>query len=187
MVSAFNPYNTLPVADEALDLGGVELLRAGFADKRLFVSLHRHAIETPDQWGEVLAEVTLNLATLYSANGDFTENDVIAAVAAGFRDSLRQYLESSPSPAGKGTARSKAPTKAPSKMPAKGKAKVLAKSKAKAKTPLKAKAKSPAGKQPLVQKPLAKKSLVNKKSLVKSPAKSKSASKAVAGRKGARS
>jgi hypothetical protein len=166
MVSAFNPYNTLPVADEALDLGGVELLRAGFADKRLFVSLHRHAIATPDRWGEVLAEVTLNLATLYAASGDYTENDVIAAVATGFRDSLRKYLESSFASAGKGSARAKAPA---TKAPTKGKAKVLAKSKAKAKMPLKAKAKSVADKSP-----------------AKSPLKSKSASKAVAGRKGAR-
>jgi Domain of unknown function (DUF5076) len=160
MISAFNPYNTLPVADEALDVGGVELLRAGFADKRLFVSLHRHAIETPDRWGEVLAEITLNLATLYAANGDLSENQVIAAVAAGFRDSLRKYVESSV-PAGKGTARPKAP--------AKRKAKVLAKSMVKPKTLLKAKAKSLAG-----------------KSMSKSQAKSKSASKATAGRKGAR-
>jgi hypothetical protein len=136
MVSAFNPYHTLPVADEALDKGGVEVLRAGLADKRLFVSLHRHAIETPDRWGEVLAEITLNLATLYSANGELAENEVIAAVATGFRDSLRKYVGSS-APAGKGTARRKLPAKAP----AKRKAKVLAKSKAKVKMPLK-KAKS---------------------------------------------
>jgi hypothetical protein len=159
MVSAFNPYNTLPVADEALDRGGVELLRAGFADKRLFVSLHRHAIDTPDRWGEVLAEITLNLATLYSADGELTENDVIAAVAAGFRDSLRTYLASS-SAEEKGTApatpRKSARPKMPTRTPVKGKTKVLAKSKAKVKTPAKAKAKS------------------------------KSASKAVAGRKGAR-
>jgi hypothetical protein len=174
MVSAFNPYNTLPVADEALDLGGVELLRAGFADKRLFVSLHRHAIDTPDRWGEVLAEVTLNLATLYSADGAMTENDVIAAVAAGFRDALRTYLASS-SDEPTGTARPK-PSKSklskstrpkmPTRTPVTGKTKVLSKSKAKVKAPLKAKAKSLSNKSPAK--------------------KSKSASKAVAGRKGAR-
>jgi hypothetical protein len=184
MVSAFNPYNTLPVADEALDLGGVELVRAGFADKRLFVSLHRHAIETPDKWGEVLAEITLNLATLYSADGTLTENDVIAAVASGFRDSLRTYLASSSETGQPGAAKSKPvkskPVKStsakstrpkmPTRTPVKGKTKVLAKSRAKANVPLKANAKSSPGK-PLPGK---------------SPAKSKPASKAVAGRKGAR-
>jgi Domain of unknown function (DUF5076) len=162
MISAFNPYNTLPVADEALEVGGVELLRAGFANKKLFVSLHRHAIETPDRWGNVLAEITLNLATLYSANGGLTENEVIAEVATGYRDALRKYLESSPVPEAparpaKSTAAKSA--RPPGKAPVK-KAKVLAKSKAKVKAPAKAKAK------PAV--------------------KSKSASKAVAGRKGVR-
>jgi hypothetical protein len=189
MVSAFNPYNTLPVADEALDLGGVELLRAGFADKRLFVSLHRHAIETPDKWGEVLAEITLNLATLYSADGALTENDVIAAVATGFRDALRMYLASAP--AEPGAARPKMPKSSPvkstrPKMPARtpvtGKTKVLSRSKAKVKAPPKAKAKSPSDKS------LSNKSLSGKSLSGKPPAKkSRSASKAVAGRKGARS
>jgi hypothetical protein len=162
MISAFNPYNTLPVADEALNLGGMELLRAGFADKRLFVSLHRHAIETPDRWGEVLAEITLNLATLYAANGDFTENEVIAEVAAGFRDALRKYLGSESKAVPKRKPGKSAPVKPArplGKAPAK-KPKVLAKSKAKIKTSAKAKAKPVAN--------------------------SKSASKAAAGRKGAR-
>jgi hypothetical protein len=167
MISAFNPYNTLPVADEALDLGGVELLRAGFAENRLFVSLHGHAIETPDRWGTVLAEITLNLATLYAANGDFTENGVIAEVAAGYRDALRKYLEWASEAAPKAEPGKSTPPKSArplGKAPAK-KAKVLAKSKAKVKTPAKAKAK------PLAKKPAAK---------------SKSASKAPAGRNGAR-
>jgi Domain of unknown function (DUF5076) len=136
MVSAFNPYNTLPVADEALDRGGVELLRAGLADKRLFVSLHRHAIEAPNRWGEVLAEITLNLATLYSADGDLSENDVIAAVALGYRDSLRHYLESSPKGA-KPVKSARRLSKAPAK-----KAKGLGKTKAKVKAPAKSAAKS---------------------------------------------
>jgi hypothetical protein len=165
MVSAFNPYNTLPVADEALEKGGVELLRAGLADGELFVTL-RSPFPKPDEWGDVLAEITVNLAQLYAENGDFSKNEVIAAVAAGYRDSLREYVGSS-APAGKGTAGRKMPSKAP----AKGKAKVLSKSKAKVKAPLKAKAKSLSGKSP------------SGKSSAK---KSKSASKAVASRKGAR-
>jgi hypothetical protein len=157
MVSAFNPYNTLPVADEALDRGGVELLRAGLADKRLFVSLHRHAIDTPDRWGEVLAEITMNLATLYAAEGGLSENEVIAAVAGGFRDSLRNYLTSSaPEVKGAKPAKSARPLgKAPAR-----KGKALAKTKAKVKAPAKAKAATKSA--------------------------SKSATKAVAGRKGAR-
>jgi Domain of unknown function (DUF5076) len=158
MVSAFNPYHTLPVADEALDRGGVELLRAGLADKRLFVSLHRHALETPDRWGDVLAEITLNLAALYAANGDHTEDAVIAAVAAGYRDALRNYVASS-------AAKPKAPAKGKARTSAKTPAKPLTKAKAAAPAKLKARAK-PASKP---AKPAA-----------------RLAGKATAGRKGAR-
>jgi hypothetical protein len=161
MVSAFNPYHTLPVADEALDRGGVELLRAGLADKRLFVSLRRNAFDTPDRWGEVLAEITLNLATLYAADGEHTEDAVIAAVGAGFGEAMRSYLATS----GTKSAKSKTPAKGPVKAPAKGKAKTpgkaLTKTKATAPAKLKARAK-PASKP------------------------SKPAAKAMAGRKGAR-
>jgi hypothetical protein len=169
MVSAFNPYDTLPVADEALEKGGVELLRAGLADKRLFVSLRRHALEKPEQWGEVLAEMTLNIAMLYAAEGEAGENEMIGAVAAGYRDWLRAYLEQAGRPAGK-TAR---------KMPVK-KAKPTAKPTAKApvKTPAKALPRSAA-----TSKVLAKTAT---KTPTKAPAKAKSASKAAAARKGAR-
>jgi hypothetical protein len=128
---AFNPYDTLPVADEALDKGGVELLRAGLADEELYVTVRR-AFETPEQWGAVLADITLHLAALYSQDGDLTKDNVIAIVAQGFAQSLGPVVKSSAKgksarPLGKATA---------------GKGKLLAKSKAKAKTPAKAKAKA---------------------------------------------
>jgi len=165
-MSAFNPYNTLPVADEALDRGGVELLRVGLADEELFVTL-RSPFPEPEQWGRVLADVTRHLADHYSANSDLTEDNVIAAVAQAYAQTLRKFVKPS-SPAAEGARLAKrAPAKSArplGKAPAK-KAKVLAKSKAKVKTPAKSKAK-PLGKKPA--------------------AKSKSASKAPAGRNGAR-
>ena len=126
---AFNPYDTLPVADEALDKGGVELLRAGLADEELYVTVRR-AFETPDQWGAVLADITLHLAALYSQDGDLTKDNVIAIVAQGFAQSLGPVVKSSAKgksarPLGKAPAR---------------KGKGLAKSTAKVKTPAKAKA-----------------------------------------------
>jgi hypothetical protein len=139
MVSASNPF-FLPVADEALEKGYVELLRAGFADKPLFASLNRQAFGTPEGWGEVLAKITLNLAALYSADGEFTENAVIAAVAGEYRDFLRSYVEAAAS--GAKPAKSAKPL---GKMPAK-KGKTLArspvKSKAQVKTPSKTKSKT---------------------------------------------
>jgi hypothetical protein len=153
---AFNPYNTLPVADEALDRGGVELLRVGLADEELYITL-RSPFQKPDQWGRVLADVTRHLADHYSANSDWTKDNVVAAVTQAFAQSLRKSAASA-SPAGTQMegARPAKSARPSAKAPTKGKARVLAKSKTKAPTPAKAKAKA------------------------------KLASKAVAGRKGAR-
>jgi Domain of unknown function (DUF5076) len=133
---AFNPYDTLPVADEALDRGGVELLRAGLASEELFITVRR-AFETPDRWGGVLANITLHLAALYSADGDLTKDNVVAIVAQTFAQSLRHVVTPSSS-AAKGTGRTK-PAKASAK-----KAKVETKkpARSKAKTPVRAKAKT---------------------------------------------
>ncbi len=136
-MSPFNPYDTLPVADEALDRGGVELLRAGLAKEELFVTVRR-AFETPDQWGGVLADITLHLAAIYSADSDLTKDNVIAIVAETFARSLRGVVTSSPGAAKKARAaksvRPKAPAKAKAKVPARSKAKVKAPAKVKAKT-----------------------------------------------------
>jgi hypothetical protein len=144
-MTAFTPYNTLPVADEALDRGGVELLRVGLADEELFITL-RSPFPEPDQWGRVLADVTRHLADLYSTNSNLTGDNVISVVAQAYAQTLRLFVKSS-SPATKGArpaksapAKSARPGKAPSK-----KAKVLAKRKAKVKSPAKAKVKSKSG------------------------------------------
>jgi hypothetical protein len=139
MVSASNPY-FLPVADEALEEGYVELLRAGLAGKRLFVSLNRQVLEKPEQWGNVLAEITLNVAALYSADGELSEDEAIKAVTYRYGDFLRTYLASAGAeakPVKSARPLGKTPAKK-GKMPAKS----PVKSKAPVKTPLKAKAKS---------------------------------------------
>jgi hypothetical protein len=136
-MSPFNPYDMLPVADEALDRGGVELLRAGLAKGELFVTVRRAAFETPDQWGGVLADITLHLAGIYSADSDLTKDDVIAIVAQTFARSLRDVVTSSPGAAKKArsakSARPKAPARAKAKVPPRSKAKVKAPAKMKAK------------------------------------------------------
>jgi hypothetical protein len=156
MVSAFNPYNTLPVADEALDRGGVELLRVGLADEELFITLRGH-FQKPDQWGLVLADITRHLADHYSANSDLAEDKVVTVVAQAFAQSLRKFVAPA-SPLGTARAGPAKSARPRARGPTKGKAGVLAKSKTKAPTSAKAKAK----------------------------AKAKPARKAVAGRKGAR-
>jgi hypothetical protein len=132
---AFNPYDTLPVADEALDKGGVELLRAGLAEQELYVTVRR-AFEKPERWGGVLADVTLHLAALYSQDGDLTKDNVIALVAQTYGQALRKFLASAER---RRPGKSAPPVQAPGRKP-----KAVATSKAKAPAGLKARSRTAA-------------------------------------------
>jgi hypothetical protein len=105
----FNPYDMLPVADEALDKGGVELLRAGLAEEALYVSVRR-GFEKPDRWGGVLAEVTRRVAALYAESGDLSGKDVIGRVAMAYERALGIAKA-------RATGRKRKPARAPGKRP----------------------------------------------------------------------
>jgi len=81
-------YDALPIPNDALDKGGVELLRAGVVEEELFVTARR-VFADPEHWGYALADVTRRLASLYAADGDFAEAKVITAIAGAFARSLR--------------------------------------------------------------------------------------------------
>jgi hypothetical protein len=81
-------YDALPISNDALDRGGVEMLRAGVVDEELLVTARR-VFADPAHWGYLLADVVRRLATLYAAEGDFTEAKASAAIAAAFARSLR--------------------------------------------------------------------------------------------------
>ena len=81
-------YDALPISNDALERGGVELLRAGVVDEELFITARRVFAE-PAHWGYVLADITRRLAALYAAESDFAEAKVSAAIAGAFARSLR--------------------------------------------------------------------------------------------------
>ena len=91
-------YDALPIPNDALDKGGVEMLRAGVVAEELFVTARR-AFAEPAHWGYVLADITRRLATLYAVEGDFTEAKVSAAIAGAFARSLK--LSGAAKPAGR--------------------------------------------------------------------------------------
>ena len=91
-------YDALPIPNDALDKGGVEMLRAGVVEEELFVTARR-AFAEPAHWGYVLADITRRLAALYAAEGDFTEAKASAAIAGAFAHSLR--LSGTAKPAGR--------------------------------------------------------------------------------------
>ena len=91
-------YDALPIPNDALDKGGVEMLRAGVVDEELFVTARR-AFAEPAHWGYVLADITRRLAALYAAEGDFTEAKASAAISGAFAHSLK--LSATAKPAGR--------------------------------------------------------------------------------------
>lgn len=80
-------YQALPLPEEAVANGGVEILRAGLIDDELYVTAG-HAFQDPAQWGEVLADIARRLALLYSAEGEYEEAEVLAAIESAFAADL---------------------------------------------------------------------------------------------------
>jgi len=81
-------YDALPISNDALDRGGVELLRAGVVNEELFITARR-VFAKPAQWGYVLADITRRLAALYAAESGFAEAKVSTAIADTIARSLR--------------------------------------------------------------------------------------------------
>lgn len=88
-ISDHKIYNALPISNDALDRGGVELLRAGVVDEELFVAARCVAFPEPAHWGFVLADITRRLASLYAADGGFAEAKVRSAIVGAFARSFR--------------------------------------------------------------------------------------------------
>ena len=77
-------YQALALPDEALEGGGVEILRAGIVKDELYVSA-RPAFSAPGQWGEVLAEVARRLGAIYAAQKPgLSRKDVTVQIAEAF-------------------------------------------------------------------------------------------------------
>ncbi len=101
LISDHKIYDALPISNDALDRGGVELLRAAVVDEELFVMARRDVFQGPGPWGFVLADIARRLASLYAADGQFTEAQVTTTIVDEFARSFRRL--------GTGTARLPAP------------------------------------------------------------------------------
>jgi len=81
-------YDALLISGEALDKGGIEILRAGIVDEKLLITARR-VFADPAHWGYVLADITRRLAALYGAETELTEAKVSAAITRAFAKSFR--------------------------------------------------------------------------------------------------
>jgi len=76
-------YEALIIPNEALDRGGMEILRAGLVDDELYVTARR-VFKDPSTWGEILGEITQRLGRIYAAEGEYKAKEVIAAIENAF-------------------------------------------------------------------------------------------------------
>lgn len=79
MAESGDKFDALPAPPEALERGGVEVLRAVVLDGGLHVSL-RPAFEDPAMWGMVIADITRHAARAFAANYAVSEDDALGQI-----------------------------------------------------------------------------------------------------------
>ncbi len=75
--------DALPVPPEALQLGGIEVLRAFIVEGKLEVSLRR-AFEEVDLWGMLIADVARHAARVFATETEMSEEQALAQIRAMF-------------------------------------------------------------------------------------------------------
>lgn len=75
------PFDALQIPPDALDKGGVEILRAAVIEGTLQVSLRR-AFEDPQAWGMVLADIARNVARVTAMEQGLSESETIDRIRA---------------------------------------------------------------------------------------------------------
>jgi hypothetical protein len=77
-------YQALALPNEALEKGGLEILRIGLIEDELYISA-RPVLGRPSQWGEVLAEAARRLGAIYAAQTrGLSTKDVTVQIAEAF-------------------------------------------------------------------------------------------------------
>jgi Domain of unknown function (DUF5076) len=91
-----NPiYEALVIPNDALEKGGVEILRGGLVKGELYVTARR-AFDDPGMWGEVLGELTRRIARIYAAEGKYSQRDALAAISGAYAADLGAPVVSAP-------------------------------------------------------------------------------------------
>jgi hypothetical protein len=86
-VATSNPnltrFEALIIPDEALDKGGIEILRAAIIEGQLHVTL-RPAFPEPARWGGLLSEVARRVARAYAVAENLEESEVVFRIHSTF-------------------------------------------------------------------------------------------------------
>lgn len=79
-------FDALAIPNDALEKGGIEILRASVVEGELHVTLRR-AFEQPEHWGGILSELVRRIARVYAADGKMKDADVVARIRSSFSGS----------------------------------------------------------------------------------------------------
>ena len=93
-------YQALALPNEALEKGGLEILRVGLIEDELYISA-RPVLGQVSQWGEVLAEAARRLGAIYAAQTQgLSKKDVTVQIAEAFMADMGAVpvKEASPAP-----------------------------------------------------------------------------------------
>src|SRR5438270_13363967 len=80
-------FDALHIPPAAMEVGGVEILRAVIVDGGLHVSLRR-AFDDPEAWGMLIADVARHVARIYATEDKFREEETLERIRALFNAEL---------------------------------------------------------------------------------------------------
>jgi hypothetical protein len=80
-------FDALIIPPDALERGGVEVLRAAIVDGGLHVSIRR-AFDDPEAWGMLIADLARHVARIYAKESAMSEDDVLNRVRAIFESEM---------------------------------------------------------------------------------------------------
>ncbi|WP_134499630.1 DUF5076 domain-containing protein [Microvirga pakistanensis] len=80
-------FEALNVPPDALEKGGIEILRASVVDGAVSIALRR-AFDDPFTWGVLLMDLARHAARVYAMETDLSEEEALAEIVSGIQAEL---------------------------------------------------------------------------------------------------
>ncbi len=80
-------FEALNPPPDAVEKGGIEILRASVVDGAVSIAMRR-AFDDPFTWGVLLVDLARHAARVYAMETDISEEEAMAAISAGMQAEL---------------------------------------------------------------------------------------------------
>ena len=80
-------FEALNAPPDALEKGGIEILRASVVDGAVSIALRR-AFDDPFTWGVLLVDLARHAARVYAMETDLSEEEALAEIVSGIQAEL---------------------------------------------------------------------------------------------------